>query len=162
MNLILASQAVTIRWYYWCITVGFYNVGLMKTASLSDVNPASKYDARLAVDGIMNPILSHGSCFQTTANKMNYWQVWLESLTNITDFVITNRMDCCCKYSILHHYMQHFASTKQKQSQRFQTTLWVCNTNISLIKKCKLFFTKEMIFLRIHSFLRISPFLKNC
>lgn len=80
-----------------CFSVGVYNAAIRKSADLSEIEPKYPYGANLGVDNIMNPDLFGGSCFHTAYTQKNYWQVDLAGPTLVTDFIITNRADCCGK-----------------------------------------------------------------
>ena len=55
--------------------------------------------ASLAVDGNADTIMSHGSCSQTNADPYAWWAVDLGAEYSVESVAITNRGDCCGRYS---------------------------------------------------------------
>jgi hypothetical protein len=60
----------------------------------------SKGYPKNAIDGKPDGLFRHGSCTQTAKEYAPSWKVYFPKLLLVREVVITNRADCCGKYTI--------------------------------------------------------------
>ncbi|KAM9316346.1 fucolectin-like [Gastrophryne carolinensis] len=81
-----------------CPTAG-ENVALRGRSTKSSVTLRDAYgDSIHAIDGNLDPMYFHGSCFSTEFQKSPWFRVDLLETYVISRVLITNRGDCCADY----------------------------------------------------------------
>lgn len=71
-----------------------------------------------AVDGNRNQTYSEGSCSHTlNSGPESWWMVDLLNIYNIDSIMIFNRIDCCCKWSVLCYFICFVIIPQQLQIQ---------------------------------------------
>ncbi|KAM9316349.1 fucolectin-like [Gastrophryne carolinensis] len=73
------------------------NVALMGRATQS-TNFKTLSSAINAIDGNLDPIYNHGSCFSSESENSPWWRVDLLKTHKISHIMITGRGDCCADY----------------------------------------------------------------
>ncbi|XP_013415420.1 uncharacterized protein LOC106177245 [Lingula anatina] len=92
---------VVLRLLFLGVTVIYLDGTLCRGCNLAKGKPANQSstyhtcDARLAVDGNYDDVLSHGSCSNTNGGQGQWWLVDLETTARVAGVIITNRGDCC-------------------------------------------------------------------